>query len=177
MEIEIEEKYLEKPWLRSHRMACIPETLEPYPEVAYTEHVLDGPTKKYPNELALVCSDYEITFKELKEHVDRFATALSDMGVKKGTWSGPFFQLPYNSSYLILPYPEYKGKIKEEEIINYLRGKFPPYAVPKSVEFRDELPKTTAEKIFKRQLRNEEIEKMKGTKFEERRYVKDGSKE
>jgi len=43
-----------------------------------------------------------------------------------------------------------------------LREKVPPYAVPKFVEIRDEeLPKTPTEKIFKRKLREEEIEKMK----------------
>ena len=82
--MEIEKKYLEKPWLRSYELACVPETLEPYPEMTYTEAVLDEPAKKYPNELALVFLDYEMTFRELKEKVDRFATALSDLGVKKG---------------------------------------------------------------------------------------------
>ena len=82
--MEIEEKYLEKPWLKSHKAAFLPETLEPYPEISYTEFILDKNVRRYPNELALVCLDYEMTFKELKDHVDRFATALSDLGVKKG---------------------------------------------------------------------------------------------
>jgi acyl-coenzyme A synthetase/AMP-(fatty) acid ligase len=37
----------------------------------------------------------------------------------------------------------------------------PPYAVPRFVEFRKELPLTVTEKIFKRQLKEEEIAKMK----------------
>jgi acyl-CoA synthetase (AMP-forming)/AMP-acid ligase II len=57
--------------------------------------------------------------------------------------------------------PGYEGKLTEEDIIEYLRDKVPKYAVPKSVEIRDELPKTVAEKIFKKKLREEEIEKMK----------------
>jgi len=62
----------------------------------------------------------------------------------------------------VVPRPEYIKKIKEEDIIQYLREKVPPYAVPKFVEIRDEeLPKTPTEKIFKRKLREEEIEKMK----------------
>ena len=61
----------------------------------------------------------------------------------------------------VAPLPEYKGKLTEEEIIEFLRGRVAKYAVPKSVEIRDELPKTVAEKIFKKQLREEEIEKMK----------------
>lgn len=47
----------------------------------------------------------------------------------------------------------------EEEIINYCKDKLPPYAVPKSVEFRTELPVTKIGKIFKRVLKDEEIER------------------
>jgi hypothetical protein len=81
--METEERYLEKPWIRLHEAIGLPKTLE-YPEVAYTEFCLDKPAKRYPNNLALVCLDYEMTFKELKEHVDRFATGLSNLGIKKG---------------------------------------------------------------------------------------------
>jgi acyl-coenzyme A synthetase/AMP-(fatty) acid ligase len=35
------------------------------------------------------------------------------------------------------------------------------YAVPKFIEFKDDLPLTVAEKIFKRALREEEIKRMK----------------
>jgi acyl-CoA synthetase (AMP-forming)/AMP-acid ligase II len=61
----------------------------------------------------------------------------------------------------IAPHPEYRGKIKEEDIIEYLKERVEKWAVPKSVEIRDELPKSPVEKIFKKQLREEEIEKMK----------------
>ncbi|MFX1279818.1 MAG: AMP-binding protein [Promethearchaeota archaeon] len=56
---------------------------------------------------------------------------------------------------------EFKGKIKEQDILDYLKDKVKPYAVPKSVEFRDDLPLTLAMKLFKRKLRTEEIAKMK----------------
>jgi long-chain acyl-CoA synthetase len=56
---------------------------------------------------------------------------------------------------------EYLGKISEQDIIDYLKDKVKPYAVPKYVEFRDDLPLTLAMKLFKRKLRNEEIEKMR----------------
>ena len=56
--------------------------------------------------------------------------------------------------------PKYKGTTTDE-IIEYCREKFPPYAVPKSIEFRKTLPLTLAMKIFKRKLRDEEIAKMK----------------
>ena len=60
---------------------------------------------------------------------------------------------------------EQEGKIAAEDIISYCKEKLPSYAVPKFIEFREELPLTVTEKLFKRQLREEEIAKMKaGTK-------------
>ena len=56
---------------------------------------------------------------------------------------------------------DYKGKVTADEIIAFCKENLPPYAVPKFVEFRDELPMTAAEKPFKRALREEEIAKMK----------------
>jgi len=61
----------------------------------------------------------------------------------------------------IKPKEEYKGKLIADEIIAYCKDKLPAIAVPKSVEFRDDLPLTVTEKIFKRVLREEEIQKMK----------------
>jgi len=61
----------------------------------------------------------------------------------------------------ILLSPEYLGKITTDDIIKYCKEKFPPYAVPKFVEFRKTLPLTLAMKIFKRKLKDEEIAKMK----------------
>ncbi|HIH39971.1 MAG TPA: long-chain fatty acid--CoA ligase [Halobacteria archaeon] len=77
-------KYLKKPWLRLYDFMSLPETFEPYPVKAYAEYHLDEPAERWPDNLALVQFDYEMTYKELKDHVDRFATALADLGVKKG---------------------------------------------------------------------------------------------
>ena len=57
--------------------------------------------------------------------------------------------------------PEYKNSILEKDIIEYCRDKMAPYAVPKFIEFKDDLPLTVTEKIFKRALREEVIQKMK----------------
>ena len=54
---------------------------------------------------------------------------------------------------------EYKGKVSEQDIIDYLKDKVKPYAVPKWVEFRDELPLTIVMKLFKKKLREEELAK------------------
>lgn len=56
---------------------------------------------------------------------------------------------------------EYVGKVDADEIKAFCKEKLPPYSVPKFIEFRDDLPLTVTEKIFKRKLREEEIAKMK----------------
>ncbi len=61
----------------------------------------------------------------------------------------------------IKPKDEFKGKLNADDIVAYCRDRLPAIAVPKYVEFRDELPLTVTEKIFKRALREEEIKKMK----------------
>ncbi|UCC59577.1 MAG: AMP-binding protein [Dehalococcoidia bacterium] len=61
----------------------------------------------------------------------------------------------------IVPKEGYEGRLTADEIIAYCKEKLPPTAVPRYVEFRDQLPLTVTEKIFKRALREEEIERMK----------------
>lgn len=56
---------------------------------------------------------------------------------------------------------EFKNKVKEEDIITFCRERLAAYAIPKCIEFRDDLPCTVTEKLFKRALREEEIKKMK----------------
>ena len=55
----------------------------------------------------------------------------------------------------------YSEKPTKEEICDYCREHLAPYAVPKYVEFRDELPMTVTEKLFKKELREEMIESLK----------------
>jgi len=56
---------------------------------------------------------------------------------------------------------EQEGKVTDDDIISHCKEKLPPYSVPKFVEFRKELPLTVTLKLFKRQLREEEVAKMK----------------
>ncbi len=57
---------------------------------------------------------------------------------------------------------DYADKVTAEEIIDFCRDKCASYAVPRYVEFRDQLPLTVTEKIFKKQLREEEEKTAKG---------------
>ncbi|MBN1883520.1 MAG: long-chain fatty acid--CoA ligase [Deltaproteobacteria bacterium] len=48
-----------------------------------------------------------------------------------------------------------------DEIISYCKEKLAKYKVPKLVEFRDSLPKSTVGKVLRKELRAQEIEKQK----------------
>ena len=56
---------------------------------------------------------------------------------------------------------DYRGKIKEEEIIEWCKENMATYKRPREVEFRDELPKSGAAKILRRVLKEEEKDKIR----------------
>ena len=47
-----------------------------------------------------------------------------------------------------------------EDLIDHCRERLAPYAVPKAIEFRRELPLTVTGKLFKKRLRDEELSKL-----------------
>jgi long-chain acyl-CoA synthetase len=51
--------------------------------------------------------------------------------------------------------PGYQRKVTEEDIIKFCREKIATYKAPRSVEFRDSLPKTLVGKILRRTLKEE----------------------
>jgi len=55
-----------------------------------------------------------------------------------------------------------RGQVSEEAIREFCRSRLPPYAVPKYVEFREELPLTVSEKVFKKALRDEAVARLIG---------------
>ena len=59
----------------------VPFTLK-YPEIPVYA-LLDESAEKHPDATALIYQDKRITYQELKEEVDRFATALQKMGVAR----------------------------------------------------------------------------------------------
>ena len=58
---------------------------------------------------------------------------------------------------------DYKEKVTADEIREFCREHLSPYAVPKYVEFRSELPMTVTEKLFKKVLRDEVVAKFEQT--------------
>jgi long-chain acyl-CoA synthetase len=71
----------EKPWFRSWPEG-VPRSIE-YPEASLSD-LLKTKAEKYPSKTAIVYFDKPMTYRELDSASDRFATALSDLGVKKG---------------------------------------------------------------------------------------------
>ncbi len=61
-------------------------------------------------------------------------------------------------AYVVLE-SEARGKISEEEIINFCKENLAHYKVPKIIEFRGELPKTDVGKVSRREVREESEEK------------------
>lgn len=59
-------------------------------------------------------------------------------------------------AYIVLKEGE---RASEQELVEFCRSRLAPYKVPKSVEFRDSLPKSAVGKILRRLLREEEERK------------------
>jgi long-chain acyl-CoA synthetase len=77
----IKKESFEKPWFKFW-----PEGVRKhidYPEIPLSDF-LKKTAGKYPDQTAIVYFDREITYRELNLASDKFATALSDLGVKKG---------------------------------------------------------------------------------------------
>ena len=73
--------YQSKPWLKSYEKG-VPEAIR-YEEICLPD-ILDRTAKQFPDKPALIFQGYTLTFRQLKDMVDRFATCLTDFGVKQG---------------------------------------------------------------------------------------------
>lgn len=73
--------YQDKPWL-AHYDEGVPEFVD-YEETCLPEF-LDRSAQKFPNTMALLFQGYQLTYRELKDVVDRFAACLVDFGIQKG---------------------------------------------------------------------------------------------
>ncbi|PIU59044.1 hypothetical protein COS86_06340, partial [Candidatus Bathyarchaeota archaeon CG07_land_8_20_14_0_80_47_9] len=72
---------LEKPWYKFWPEG-VPKHID-YPEIPLSD-ILKNTAESNPNHVAIVYFDKEMTYRELNLASDRFATALADLGVKKG---------------------------------------------------------------------------------------------
>jgi long-chain acyl-CoA synthetase len=74
-------RYTEKPWLASYPPG-VPATL-PVPETT-VPRAFDEAAARWGAKTALIFYGRSITFAQLREMVDRFATGLADLGVRRG---------------------------------------------------------------------------------------------
>lgn len=74
-------RYQDKPWLKSYEKG-VPEFID-YEQICLPD-ILDRTAKQFPLYPALIFQGYRVNFSQLKDMVDRFATCLTDFGVKKG---------------------------------------------------------------------------------------------
>lgn len=73
--------YESRPWLKFY-LKGVPADFE-IPQISVVDD-FDESAEKWKDRTALVFYGRKISYKELRDHVDRFATALHDLGVKKG---------------------------------------------------------------------------------------------
>ena len=74
-------KYEDKPWLTSYEKG-VPEKVE-YKEICLPE-ILERTAGKFPDKMALLFQGYKITYRELNDMVNRFASCLHGFGINKG---------------------------------------------------------------------------------------------
>jgi long-chain acyl-CoA synthetase len=70
-----------RPWLTFYEKG-VPENVD-YEETCLPDF-LDRAAIMFPDNMALLFQGYQVTYRQLKEMVDRFATALAGFGIKKG---------------------------------------------------------------------------------------------
>jgi len=103
-----EEKREEKPWYKFWPPG-VRKHID-YPEVPLHEFLRNS-AQKYPNKTAIIYFDKKITYKELDVLSDKFATALADLGVKKGDRVAIF--LPNIPQFVI----SYYGTLKAGAVV------------------------------------------------------------
>jgi acyl-CoA synthetase (AMP-forming)/AMP-acid ligase II len=88
------------PWLKEYSIFGIPETFKPYPDEPVYD-TLKKAAEKFKKQ-GLIQMDYMMTYPEVKDHVDRLATALHKMGLKKGDRVATL--LPTSIQFIIADY-------------------------------------------------------------------------
>ena len=73
--------YEERPWLKFYREEVPHDVVVPEKSVI---EIFNESTEQWKDKTALVFYGNKISYRQLREQVDKFATALSDLGIKKG---------------------------------------------------------------------------------------------
>ena len=79
--MEAKTMYEQRPWLKFYLPEVPPDV--DVPEQSVVE-IFDEATDKWRDKTALIYYGAKISYRQLREQTDRFATALCDLGIKKG---------------------------------------------------------------------------------------------
>lgn len=141
--------YVERPWLNSY-CEGVPYDIE----IAMTSvnELFEEATDKWKNKTAIIFYGRKISYKELKEKVDRFATALFDLGIRKGDRVG----------ILLLNSPEFIISFYAVAKLGAIITPLSPVYV--SSELNHQLKDSGAEDILCQDILYESVEKT-GIKF------------
>jgi len=91
---------IEEAWFKEYELCGIPKTLKPYPNVPVF-NFLEVAAEKYPSS-GIVQLGKEVKYTEIKEDTYRLATALADLGIKKGDRVATI--LPTSIQFIIADY-------------------------------------------------------------------------
>ena len=93
-------KEAQPPWSGEYSVFGIPKSLQPYPDKPAFD-ILDTAAEKF-KKTGVIQYGYKMTYPQLKDHADRFATALARMGLKKNDRVATL--LPTSIQYVITDY-------------------------------------------------------------------------
>jgi len=145
--MEAKVKYDEKPWLRFYPEG-VPANVE-IPERSLTE-IFDEVADKYSSRAAVIFYGNKISFGKLREEVDRFATALHELGIQKGDKVALYL---LNSPQFIIAY---FGSLKAGATLT------PISPVYTSIEVRHQLEDSEAKSIVCQDFLYENVERAGG---------------
>ncbi|MFX1499832.1 MAG: AMP-binding protein [Promethearchaeota archaeon] len=97
---------------------------------------------------------YKVMPKEVEEKLHEHPAVL-----EAGVVPAPDPNIGETIKAFIALKPEYKGKLSEQDIIEWSKDKMAAYKYPRQIEFVESLPRTAVGKIFRRILREREMEK------------------
>jgi len=93
---------------------------------------------------------YRISAREIEDVI-----ALHPKVKEVGVIGIPDAKVGQQIKAVVVPHIEARGKLSEEDIINWCEKNLAHIKVPKIVEFRGEIPKTDVGKVSRRELREE----------------------
>ncbi len=88
------------PWIKEYKVFGIPGSLAPYPDEPVF-NILDTAAKQF-KKTGIIQYNYKMTYPEVKDHVDRLASALATLGLKKNDRVATL--LPTSTQFVIADY-------------------------------------------------------------------------